>query len=183
MGLGFIFCEESTSFARQTRVNTNCCLVPKWLIPFFHHPPFCAGPRHASRLDLATGNREGDYKTLSKPQLDDFIGAGARVVFCGHEHNFELAKPSGYELYCVISGAGGALRPAELSLDALQKASIQSWSNQCHFLMVSIKSPHRETMEIRVIGARANGTPTEDIPVWKTGEPRLRTEMPIKINL
>lgn len=157
--------------------------TPRWLIPFFHHPPFCAGPTHASHLNVSTGKGEGDYGSLTKAQFDALIQAGVRVVFSGHEHNFEYAKPANYNLHCIISGAGGALRDGQLNHDSLREASIQSWSNQAHFLIVTIQAPDRGVMEIRVIGANANGTPNKEVPVWKTASSPVPEPMPLKIRL
>jgi tartrate-resistant acid phosphatase type 5 len=51
----------------------------KWRIPFFHHPPFCAGPNHSNK------------KSVIEFLVPKFIRAGVRAVFCGHEHNFQHA--------------------------------------------------------------------------------------------
>ena len=48
----------------------------RWRLPFCHHPPFCAGPRHhnTDRMERL---------------LPLFARGGVRAVFSGHEHNFQ----------------------------------------------------------------------------------------------
>jgi len=73
---------------------------PLWVIPFFHHPPFLAGPLHAASYDQL------------KHWVRLFAASGVKVVFNGHEHNFQVSeandKTSG--IHFIISGAGGELR-------------------------------------------------------------------------
>ena len=71
-----------------------------WKIPYFHHPPFNAGPRHP-----ATADELSHF-------VESFKREGVKVVFTGHEHNFQFSKKSGETggIRYVVSGAGGELR-------------------------------------------------------------------------
>ena len=62
-----------------------------WKIPYFHDPPFNAGPRHAPSL-----------KRLQS-FVDLFGRSGVKAVFNGHEHNFQWSERND-------AGARGALR-------------------------------------------------------------------------
>ena len=74
---------------------------PQWVIPFFHHPPFTAGPLHAS-----------SYEQL-KHWVRLFAASGVQVVFNGHEHNFQVseANQNTSGIHFIISGAGGNFAP------------------------------------------------------------------------
>ncbi|HWR51326.1 MAG TPA: metallophosphoesterase, partial [Bryobacteraceae bacterium] len=131
-----------------------------WKIPYFHNPPFSAGPRHtASAQELAHW-------------LPLFQKSGVRVAFSGHEHNFqfsEVSKETGGIRY-VISGAGGELRNGNV-LGAMASSHIEGWSPQRHFLLVTIE---RGLMEI---------TPMADIAVVVRNAKNEKIEMPLKVTL
>jgi tartrate-resistant acid phosphatase type 5 len=99
----------------------------RWKIPYMHHPPYNAGPRHpASRNDLAHF-------------MELFRKAGVRVVFNGHEHNFQYSvadRETGGIRY-VVSGAGGELRDGDVRGE-MPRAHIEGWAAQHHFLTVEI---------------------------------------------
>ena len=98
-----------------------------WKIPYFHHPPFNAGPGH------------GESLSALRHWVDLFTKTGVKVVFSGHEHNFQFSENSdatGHIRY-VISGAGGELRPANVS-PTMGAAHIEGWSPVRHFLTVEI---------------------------------------------
>jgi Calcineurin-like phosphoesterase len=112
-----------------------------WKIPYFHHPPFNAGPLHGPSLK--------DLKHF----CDEFVQNGVKVVFSGHEHNFQFtgqnAETSGIEY--VVSGAGGELRPGDVRKKMMQ-ANIVGWAAERHFLEVEIDGT---VMRIHPIGASA----------------------------
>ena len=92
----------------------------RWLVPFAHHPAWCAGPHH-------TGMAE---------QLDALVPlyerAGVRLVLAGHEHNFQHGRHG--ELHHVISGAGAKLderRPARWA-----EAGVDAWAAEPHCVLV-----------------------------------------------
>lgn len=131
-----------------------------WKIPFFHHPPYNAGPRHpAVRQEL------GHFIEL-------FQKHGVHVVFSGHEHNFQYTVDGGDTrgIRYVVSGAGGELRDESVQRE-MQRAMIEGWAPQLHFVVVEI-----EGREMRI-------TPVSDEPVTVRGRDGKRIEMPLKVHL
>ncbi|MGH9785044.1 MAG: metallophosphoesterase [Terriglobia bacterium] len=99
-----------------------------WKIAYFHHAPFNAGPGHEPSLHALR-----DVVRL-------FDEAGVRVVFSGHEHNFQFSRQNdltGGALY-VVSGAGGQLRRGNVR-DNMDRANIAGWAPQHHFLLVELE--------------------------------------------
>lgn len=99
-----------------------------WKIPYFHHPPFNAGPGHGASFNVL------------HHWVELFQKAGVKVVFTGHEHNFQFSEDSattGHIRY-IVSGAGGELRPASV-MPAMPSAHIEGWAAQRHFLVVEIE--------------------------------------------
>jgi tartrate-resistant acid phosphatase type 5 len=123
----------------------------KWRIPFGHHPPFCAGPLHHNTRGM-------------RPVVDLFERSGVRVAFSGHEHNFQHSRVNGIDY--LITGAGAKIR--RRTPDGFEEAHTQSWSGECHFLLVTIDG---DKMTVRAIGE----SPAEtllDIPrLTPEGEP------------
>jgi hypothetical protein len=111
-----------------------------WKIPYFHHPPFNAGPGHGSSLE-----RLRHFVSL-------FGKAEVKVAFNGHEHNFQWSKKNAetHGVRYVITGAGGELRSADVSGN-LEAANVEAWAPEYHFLLVEISG---RTMNIRVLGPR-----------------------------
>jgi hypothetical protein len=98
-----------------------------WKIPYFHHPPFNAGPGHGA-----------SYAVL-RHWLDLFEKCGVRAVFSGHEHNYQFSEASGLTGHAryFISGAGGELRSGSV-LQTMPHAHIEGWAAVRHFLVVEI---------------------------------------------
>jgi hypothetical protein len=115
----------------------------RWRIPYGHHPPYCAGPQH--------GNTD-----RMQPLVRLFEAGGVRASFSGHEHNFQHSRVNGIDYF--VSGAGSKVRRA--TPDRFEEAHTQSWSPECHFLLVTIDGA---TMTVRAIGESADGT-FADIP-------------------
>ena len=101
---------------------------PQWVIPFFHHPPFTAGPLHAS-----------SYEQL-RHWVRLFAASGVQVVFNGHEHNFQVseANPKTAGIHFIISGAGGELRTGDVR-KKMKHSNILAWAQENHFLVVEIE--------------------------------------------
>jgi hypothetical protein len=98
-----------------------------WKIPYFHHPPFNAGPGHGA-----------SYGVL-RHWVDLFSKSGVKVVFTGHEHNYqfsEVNQATGGVRY-IVTGAGGELRSGDVTPN-MQKAHIAGWAATRHFLVVEI---------------------------------------------
>jgi len=117
---------------------------PRWRIPFAHHPPFSAGPRHHNTRSMAV-------------LFPLFQQAGVRVMFAGHEHNFQHSSADGVEYF--VTGGGGRTRLGRP--DRFEQAHTVSWSDQCHFLLVTIDG---KQMLVRAIGeASVHDAPLADI--------------------
>ncbi|HUQ50256.1 MAG TPA: metallophosphoesterase [Terriglobales bacterium] len=110
---------------------------PTWRLVFSHHPPYCAGPKH------------GNTKSMLERLLPLFRRGGVRVVFSGHEHNFQRShdEHQGSKIDYVVSGAGGKIRlspPTEFA-----EAKTVEWASEAHFLLVKISG---ETMTLTPMG-------------------------------
>jgi hypothetical protein len=110
-----------------------------WRIPFAHHPPYSAGPRHHNTPEMAQ-------------LIPLFERAGVKVVLSGHEDNFQHSRAGGIDY--LVTGAGGKFRDARP--DRLEAAHTESWSAECHFLLAHIE---HDTMTVRAIG----GLPAADL--------------------
>jgi tartrate-resistant acid phosphatase type 5 len=123
----------------------------RWRLAFCHHPPFCAGPQH--------GNTDRMEKLL--PLLSR---GGVRVMFNGHEHNFQHSHHDGIDYF--VSGAGSKVRKG--TPDKFARAHTVSWSDYAHFLLVTIDG---DTMTVRAIGELESGE-LRDLPrLTPVGEP------------
>jgi len=109
----------------------------RWRLPFCHHPPFCAGPRH--------------HNTDRMERLVPlFTRGGVRAVFSGHEHSFQHSSHQGIDYF--VTGAGSKVRRG--APDDLAGAHTVSWADEAHFLLITITD---DTMTVRAIGELAGG--------------------------
>jgi tartrate-resistant acid phosphatase type 5 len=129
------FLEETFKIEENDRV--------RWRIPFCHHPPYSAGPRHHNTRDM-------------QPLVRRFRDARVRAMFCGHEHNFQHASADGIEYF--VTGAAGKLRRGRPN--AFEEARTVSWSDTPHFLLVTIDG---NRMTVRAVGELVDGQ-LSDIP-------------------
>jgi hypothetical protein len=112
-----------------------------WKIPYFHHPPFTAGPAHPPSY------------ALLRHWVELFSRSGVKTVFSGHEHNLQFSEDSdatGHVRY-VVSGAGGQLRAGDV-YKKMGAARIEGWAAQRHFLVVEIEG---RTMRITPVSYEA----------------------------
>ncbi|HYI94437.1 MAG TPA: metallophosphoesterase, partial [Bryobacteraceae bacterium] len=84
----------------------------RWRVPFCHHPRFSAGPRHR--------NTDSMEKLLPL-----FNQAGVKVMFSGHEHNFQHSRHKAIDY--LVSGGGGKLRKSKPSQNGFEEAHTISW--------------------------------------------------------
>ena len=107
---------------------------PLWVIPYFHHPPFTAGPLHNPSLDQL------------QHWVKLFAASGVKVVFNGHEHNLQISEASDRTsgICFIVSGAGGELRAGNLQ-GTMKQAGIRAWAAENHFLVVEIEG---KTMKV-----------------------------------
>lgn len=116
-----------------------------WRIPFAHHPPYCAGPQHH--------NTRGMERLVPL-----FERAGVKVMFSGHEHNFQHSRADGIDYF--VTGAAGKLRLTPPT--NFQEAHTVSWATACHFLLARIQ---QNRMLVRAIGELESlDDIVEDIP-------------------
>jgi hypothetical protein len=110
---------------------------PIWVIPYFHHPMFTAGPDHPPSLEQL------------RHWFSLFTNSGVRVVFSGHEHNFQASEvtPATGGIQFFISGAGGELRRGNVQKN-MKSAHIQAWAEQNHFLEVDIDGKTMKVMPL-----------------------------------
>ena len=131
-----------------------------WKIPYMHHPPYNAGPRHpAAAQDM-------------EHFLEVFKRNGVKVSFSGHEHNFQFSKKNAEtgNIRYVLSGAGGELRTGDVR-DAMDAANIEGWAAALHFLSVEI-----DGREMRITPISPNGMEIVD----KNGG---KIAMPLRVTL
>ena len=110
---------------------------------FCHHPPFSAGPEHHNTDHMDT-------------LLPLFAKGGVRAVFSGHEHNFQHSYHAGIDYF--VTGAGSKVRKG--SPDDFAGAHTVSWSDNAHFLLVTIDATQ---MVVRAIGELVEGE-LRDLP-------------------
>lgn len=115
----------------------------RWLIPFGHHPPFCAGPDHP--------NHEESIRAL----VPRYREAGVRLVLSGHEHNYQHSVVD--DIHYVISGAGGKLRTGEP--EWTDAASTREWAAEAHFLLVDIDGARCDVTAVRDIRPDGSAVP------------------------
>jgi tartrate-resistant acid phosphatase type 5 len=114
-----------------------------WRIPFTHHPPFCAGPRH--------GNSESMIEHL----VPKFKRSGVRAVFSGHEHNFQHSRFEGVNYF--ITGAGGKVRLEPP--DDFVRAHTTCWASSGNFLIVDVTAGQMVVTPMAALSA--TGEPAE----------------------
>lgn len=105
----------------------------RWLIPFGHHPPYCAGPDHPNN------------QPLIEHLVPRYHRAGVRRALAGHEHNYQHSVVDG--IHYFISGAGGKLRTREP--ESLEEAGTESWAAEAHFLLVDVDGNRCEVTAVR----------------------------------
>lgn len=110
-----------------------------WKIPYFHYPPFTAGPEHPPSLEEL------------RHFHDLFVEHGVQAVFNGHEHNLQFSERNELSggIQYVVTGAGGQLRDGKVTGQQMRRANIAGWAPQVHFLIVELDS---EEMRITPIG-------------------------------
>jgi tartrate-resistant acid phosphatase type 5 len=116
--------------------------APLWRIPFSHHPPYCAGPRHAGSKSL---------RRFLKTEAP-----GVRVSFSGHEHNFQYARDGAQHHF--LTGGGGKYRESTPSSKRIAEEMVQAWGGNVegHFLLVTLDDQDKR-MEIMPYGHLGEG--------------------------
>ena len=136
---------------------------PMWRIPFCHHPPFSAGPRHHN-----TEGMEG--------LIEQFRRAGVRAVFSGHEHNFQHCRSDGIDYF--VTGGAGKIRSDRPNKKKFEKARALSWAAEHHFLLVTVDGKRMTVRAIAELGA--GGALSE---IRRQAPDKSAVSTPIVINL
>lgn len=133
-----------------------------WRIPFFHHPPYVDGP-----------TKNNDPAAQQHLVTRFFEPGGVRLVFNGHEHNFQVARHN--KIHYVLSGAAGDLRAGALRGESA--AHNIAWAPKHHFLLVEYRNG---AMHITPYGELQNGqlTPVQVTPMNGSG-----VASPLKVSL
>ena len=97
--------------------------LPRWRIPFSHHPPYSAGPQW--------GNSRSSIEHL----VPLYRRSGVRMVLSGHEHNFQHSRVDGIDYF--VTGGGGKVRTGRPG--GFTSASTRAWAPSAHFLLVRIE--------------------------------------------
>lgn len=104
-----------------------------WKICYFHHPLYSSGKYHGPSTEL---------RSVLEPL---FLKYGVQVVFAGHEHLYERAKPQ-KGIYYFTEGASGELRLGNLKKTELTAAafdkdrsflSVEISGDELHFQAIS----------------------------------------------
>jgi hypothetical protein len=102
-----------------------------------------------------------------------FERAGVRVVFSGHEHNFQHARTGG--IHYFVTGAAGKLRLG--TPDRFEDAHTQSWSAACHFLLARIEG---DQMAVRAIAERGDTAGLTDLVRYDTSGAVVTSPMVVR---
>jgi hypothetical protein len=126
---------------------------PAWRIPFAHHPVYSAGPQHHNTRSM-------------QKLLPLFERSNVRVMFTGHEHNFQHSRTPGFDHF--VTGAAGKVRRSRP--DRYREAHTVSWATDCHFLLARIEG---RRMQVRAIAAMDDpaGRPVDIERFDPDGEP------------
>jgi tartrate-resistant acid phosphatase type 5 len=128
----------------------NVVGVPRWRIPFSHHPPFTAGPNHTNS------------RSMNRHLVPLFERSCVRAVFSGHEHNFQHSRAGGIDYF--VTGAGAKVNPVEPS--AFDAAHTVSWAASSHFVLVDV------TQDTMIVTPLAEPDPSGRISVLLRHTPR-----------
>jgi tartrate-resistant acid phosphatase type 5 len=123
-------------FLDETFRASQASDAPLWQVPFAHHPPFSAGPRHHNSTSVIAH------------LLPRFQAAGVRVAFWGHEHNFQHAIAD--TVHYFVTGGGGKVSAKAPRPDRFASAFTAAWAGEGHFLLVHVAGPQ---MTILPVGA------------------------------
>jgi tartrate-resistant acid phosphatase type 5 len=136
-----------------------------WRIPFCHHPPWCAGPKH--------DNMRSQIERL----VPRYQRSGVPLLLCGHEHNFQFGTVEG--LPYVIAGAAGKLREGQPR--DLVRAGTEAFAVEGHCLLVEIdlEGGGSGSAAVTAFGACARGEPAA--PIALCGPSGATVSQPLRV--
>lgn len=113
----------------------------KWLIVFWHHPPYTRGAYRDNSLQWK------DIRDLYVPMLRE---AGAHLVLLGHDHNFQRMEKDG--ITYIVTGAGGArLHPVHPDYDKAGQPPLKAYNNSIHSFTVIEQSADGNSLTVRQV--------------------------------
>jgi 3',5'-cyclic AMP phosphodiesterase CpdA len=113
----------------------------KWRIVFFHHPPYTHGAYRDNSLQWS------DIRNLVVPVLHE---AGVRLVFSGHDHNYQHMWKDGINF--VITGEGGArLYTVKPDYTAPGLPPLLAWNDSIHSYTLCDVSASGDSLRLRQI--------------------------------
>lgn len=113
----------------------------KWIIAFWHHPPYTHGGYRDNSLQW------GDVRELLVPVLRE---AGVQLVLNGHDHNYQHMKKDGIDY--IVTGAGGAkLYPVVKDYTANDQPPLLASNDQVHSFTLFEESADGSKMVVRQI--------------------------------
>lgn len=115
--------------------------LPRWRIPFSHHPAFCAGPSH------------DNLPAMVEELVPRWERSGVRLVLAGHEHQLQVSRHHG--ITYVITGAGGKVT-REAPTD-FARAHTRAWAAEPHLCLVTIDGDHATVLPVSEVAD--DGTP------------------------
>lgn len=140
--------------------------APRWRIPFSHHPPYSAGPTHK--------NTNSMINFLS----DRFRDAGVRVVFSGHEHNFQHSIVD--QINYFVTGGAGEFRSKTPSQDDFAEARTRAWggNDEGHFLLVKIAD---DQMEVTPIARPGDGNSSRTLSIRDVNGGKVESKITVSL--
>lgn len=133
-------------------VTAAATQAPIWRLPFSHHPPYCTGPQYSNS------------RSMIAHLVPLFERARGRVVFSGHEHNFQCSRVGAVHYF--ITGSGGKLR-LEPPSDFVAVQTL-AWAAAGHFLLVDVQA---QQMQVTLMGElSASGVLTDLVLLDPVGQ-------------
>jgi hypothetical protein len=82
---------------------------------------------------------------------------GVRVVFCGHEHNFQHSLAE--SVHYFVTGGGGKVSIKPPQADRFDQAFTNAWASEGHFLLVEVNGPKMTVMPMGGLSSEGTASP------------------------
>lgn len=113
----------------------------KWLIAFWHHPPYTHGGYRDNSLQW------NDIRELYVPVIKQY---GVQFVLNGHDHGYQHMRKDGVD-YIITAGGGAKLYPIVRDYSDNGMPPLMASNDQLHSFTVFEKSADSESMSVRQI--------------------------------
>ncbi|HEV3051054.1 MAG TPA: metallophosphoesterase [Longimicrobium sp.] len=108
---------------------------PTWRMAFGHHTPYTLGPAHK------------DTPLVQKLAEQLHSGAGVRVWWYGHDHNFQRHQRDGLEY--ILTGAAGKTNPLTVPPKKPFPAHAIAYANEAHAVVATVAG---KKLRVRLVG-------------------------------